>query len=598
MYKHNWRHPGFAFILLIAMSAVAHANGVSLPGLKPIDASRWDAVAVRKVLHTFAYGAQARDSQIRKWAGMPPAQAIKQILHFGRHNELLSPPHKADEPREYMVDGDLRSLSDFWSSNDPRNRMPEKRREYFAVDAWNGPRSTWLQAVKTRGLNPFRAKVGFFETNIHMAVNQAAGVTTWQLMRYYDTIMNALENGDSYEKVIAKAASSAAVARQYGHEHNWWYDNTCHCNEDFARELHQLFFGILGTTDPQHHETVTIKNTAKALTGMPIMAREAEESWAGAYVDFRTQGHHRGPLKILGEKITGRNAREKIHAIAKVAIQHPESQDNLPLIIISGIAEDQMTKEKRRKLRRAWKAMKKKDLLRFLRAYAISGLFHDEGRVKYHTSIERHLLAANLVGLNNPEHFRDISQSWRLEWQEASRPFEPAHNVFGAQTGEEAANSARVFRLNYNDMTQAGYRFNRTSTDYEGMAELPRDWAAVVPKSKGRYRVKKVARWLWQRLVADGLKNYGRLEQAHLHSLLATGEHFGARANPGNPGKLIKPGQLRPGTRLHKLSQRLGNRKLPLDSRNSSQREDANRRMGQAVNFILATPYAFAQEGR
>lgn len=575
------------------------ANGISLPGLPAVSDAAWDNTAVRKVLHAFAYGGQARDAQIRDWARMPPARAIVEILSFEPHNPKLSPPGVSDEAREFLLPGTLRSLSDYWASDRPGNRMPPGRRYLFRVDEWNAPRSTWLHAARMRGLNPFRERIGFFETNVHMAVNLAAGVTTWQMIRYYDDILAALRAGKPYEEVIAVAAASAAVARQYGHEENWFYDGECYCNEDFAREIHQLFFGILGTDDPDYHEQVTIKNTAAALTGMPIVAREAPYDWAGAYVDFRSEGHHSRPLEILGTTIRGATAREKIHAIAKVAIEHEESLDNLPVIIIGGLADDNLTPAKRERLRRAWRAMGHKSLLRFLRAYAISTMFHSEDRVKYHNSIERHLITANRAGLSNPEHFRDLMENWRLEWVEGVRPFEPAHDVFGAQTGPEAANSAQVFRLNYNDMTQSGWRFSSPLIYYEDRRPLERNWGSYAPRmSGGRFQVDAVAEWLWQRLLADGLKNYGDLERAQLHALLATGKDFGAVAFPSTPNRPMTPADFADGGGPADLAHRLGKRSLALQSADEETRHEAKRRVGQAVNFILATPYAFAQEGR
>jgi len=37
---------------------------------------------------------------------------------------------------------------------------------------------------------------------------------------------------------------------------------------------------------------------------------------------------------------------------------------------------------------------------------------------------------------------------------------------------------------------------------------------------------------------------------------------------------------------------------LPLDSIDTDEKRYANERIGQAINFIVATPYIFAQEGR
>ncbi len=37
---------------------------------------------------------------------------------------------------------------------------------------------------------------------------------------------------------------------------------------------------------------------------------------------------------------------------------------------------------------------------------------------------------------------------------------------------------------------------------------------------------------------------------------------------------------------------------MALDSATDSERGEANMRVGQAINFIAATPYVFAQQGR
>jgi hypothetical protein len=219
--------------------------------------------------------------------------------------------------------------------------------------------------------------------------------------------------------------------------------------------------------------------------------------------------------------------------------------------------------------------------------------------VKYHNSIDRHLIIANRAGLDNGEHFRDLTENWRLEWAEGVRPFEPTHDVFGAQTGPEAANSSLVFRLNYNDMTESGWRFTDPLVRFDGVAPLERNWGRYAPrKPGGRFQVDAIAAWLWERLLADGYKHYRMLERAQLHALLATGKDFGAVAFPAKPNRPITPSSFRNEPWMADLVERLGNHQLALQSPTEETRREAKRRIGQAINFILATPYAFAQEGR
>jgi len=91
--------------------------------------------------------------------------------------------------------------------------------------------------------------------------------------------------------------------------------------------------------------------------------------------------------------------------------------------------------------------------------------------------------------------------------------------VFGAQTGPEAANSAQVFRLNYNDMTESGWRFSSPLIYYEDRRPLERNWGSYAPRmSGGRFQVDAVAAWLWQtNLLAN------RLIELPLAYLLAEG---------------------------------------------------------------------------
>jgi len=241
--------------------------------------------------------------------------------------------------------------------------------------------------------------------------------------------MTALEMDWPYQDVISTAASSAAVAMQYGHRNNKFIAGECKCNEDFAREYHQLFFGILGTDDTNYHETVTIKNTARALTDMPVTY--SDESGFADTVNFGTENHYSGILEILNVDFWGTDARERIDQLSQYAIDTTESNNNLPVKIISDLADDNLDAAKTATIQSAWISMSEKSLLTFLRAYAISPEYHSATRVKYLSSIDRNILIANKLTLSNFENYLDLytANSYITEGVEV---FKPGRAVFGS----------------------------------------------------------------------------------------------------------------------------------------------------------------------
>jgi len=148
-------------------------------GLPIVSDEEWDETAVRKVLHTFAFGGHATDVQITAWAEMPPDQAIIEMLTFEEHNLLLSPPAASDYDRLDIRDGTLRGLGGFWSSDDPQNGFVDEQRESYRIDRWSVD-NIWVMAATSRGLNPFRQKIDLWETNYHLAANFDASVTPIQ----------------------------------------------------------------------------------------------------------------------------------------------------------------------------------------------------------------------------------------------------------------------------------------------------------------------------------------------------------------------------------------------------------------------------------
>jgi len=563
-------------------------------GLPTVSEEEWDDTAVRKVLHTFAYGGQATDAQITTWSDMPPDQAIIEILTFDEHNLKLSPVTASNYDGLDKRDGTLRGLGEFWSSDDPSNGIPEEKWERYRIDS-RSIDEIWAQAATSRGLNPFRQKIGLWETNYHMAVNLDAFVSPIQMISYYDDIMKAHEAGLSYQDVMSVAATSSAVATQYGHYKNKFRNGVCYCNEDFAREYYQLFFGILGADNPQYHELVTIKNTAKALTDISIEIDQANVRTEN--ISFGTDFHFPGVLEMLSTQYWGEDMQDRINQLSQDAINHPESLEKLPVKIISDLADDNLDESKISQIRSAWANMQPKNLLGFLRAYAVSTLFHREDRVKYLSSIDIHMLIANKLGLSNEEGYLDLYGLMRYRKDDVW-VFRPAHNVFGGQTGLEASSSANVFRNKYSRVTAESYSFRNASETKYGRS-WEKNWAFVVPVGQtGNYMVKDVAEWLWNRFIGDGLKHFGPLERAHVYALLASKRDLIYLVDPENLDRVITALELETEPALIAMVENLSSRTLALDSNDTDERREANERIGQAINFIAATPYMFAQEGR
>jgi hypothetical protein len=552
---------------------------------------QWDETAVRKVLHTFAFGGAASDAQIKTWAQMTPEDAIKEIITFAPQNPLLA-PRDADSPTAK----NLANLADFFASD--KSKVAANRRAHYLRDNSRSPENTWSLAVSPIGLNPVRQRIGLFETNYHLSVNRLVGVNSFQLIRYYDDIMDALAADLPYHEVLAVAAQSAAVATQYNHRRSQYKDGRFRGNDDFARELHQLFFGILGSAEAAYHEQTTIPNTARALTDMPVKSFKIDKrTFLEEVVTYGSEFHYPAPLEVLHQSVDGKTAKEKIAAICALAIAEQESLDNLPLIIVSHLADDNLTPQKTATIRAAWKKLQPKSLLTFLRSYAISTTFHSADRVKYWTSFVRNVRDANLTTLDSFEVFSFLYDMRSQIVGEGVRIFEPTKNVFGSQTGHEAAGSGQVFRQAYNRSVQAPWLLGRvTHTTYP---KWQKDWSTLIPKSNsGNWNAKSVGEWLWQRYIADGLKHFGALERAHIYAILGAGKDLAVFINKDDPKAVYTEQDLTTRSDLKQLVQDLSVAKVLLDDKDAAKRKTANYRVGLAISFITATPYAFAQEGR
>ncbi|MCO4780909.1 MAG: DUF1800 family protein [Candidatus Cloacimonetes bacterium] len=579
-----------------------------------IPAEQWDQAAVRKVLHTFSFGGFASDSQIEEWAKMTPIQASEEILRMDPINTRLSPADDYDGLDKRAQS--LQSLSAFLQTE--FGPIKSTNRSYYQTTNWNGPENLFLIAATKRGLNPFFHRIGLMETNYHMAVNQNVGVSTKQLISYYDDVMVQHQAAQPYQDVLGHMAASPAIAVQYNHRRNR-FNGTFSGNEDFAREFHQLFFGILGKEDQQfatypsypsyqddyqkYHENVTIRNTARALTDMEVDGDNYS-------IRYGESNHHTSSLEIIGQSVNGNQAYEKLLNLARQAIHHEESEKNLPLLIIRHLADDNMDQETQNTIVEAWKKMDEKSLIQFLRNYAVSTLFHNSKRVKYWTSFERNIMINNLSNLNNLSNYdRGAIISSNLSNEDVS-VFRPSHDVFGGQTSIEAASSGAIFQAAHDYNVSRTWSSLRVHGEYNNQ-NWTQDWSKVIPRrDDGRYYVKDVAEWLWNRYVADNLKNFGELERAQVYAFLATGDDFSRAVNIENTNVVYSLDEIRNNDLVHQIytdlsnstMNTLGNPALPFncESRCSSdeEQETDNRRIQLAVNFISITPFMFVQEGR
>ncbi|NND64680.1 MAG: hypothetical protein HKM24_01835, partial [Gammaproteobacteria bacterium] len=293
----------------------------------------------------------------------------------------------------------------------------------------------------------------------------------------------------------------------------------------------------------------------------------------------------------------GTRADERIDYLVDIAIEQQESLDNLPVIIIQGLADDNLDDNKINQIRLAWASMPEKNLLEFLRAYAVSTIFHDPNRVKYFHAMDRWMLFQTRMITSNEEAYLDLYSMWNPNSEDYDI-FNPNHVVFGGQTGLEAADSSLVFRSNHLNSTDNNWRFSRYETGNYGRT-ITKDWTDLIPPNGlGQYVTKDIAEWLWKHYTADGLKNFGLLERAHIYSLMANKQDIANAFYPGAPDTIITTNDLITDSELIDYINMIAAQPIALDSLDNNTKSDATRRVALAVNFIMGTPYVFAQEGK
>jgi len=560
----------------------------------------WNETAVRHVLRTFAFGGLGvREAQITQWAAMSPQDAIKEILNFDESNPLLAPIDPLDDT--WMQGGTLAAAADFWGSDDSGNTTPQPLRTLFTASvpdqnvggpSRNEARFYWHRLVLTPGMNPFRQYIGLWETNYHLAVIGPAGDIRRKL-HFYDAIMNAHASQTSYDQVLATAAKAPAVALHYGHIRSTYTGGTCNrCNEDFAREFHQLYFGIVGEADPDYYENVTIKNSSLAFTGQTIL-NQPDLGYFNSATNFRSDLHFQGPVEIHHRIVGGYDMSERLDAMAAIDIEEPESLNNLPVIIISGLADENMPEWKKQELRHAWATMGRKDFLTFIRNYAISDLFHFGKRVFHPNVFSREVsLAAKAVRSDAVKYFfvrangtADRNLFTRISAAQRLALFLPEKGVFGHRTGLEDAASTTSYATHFNRIAQV-----RSYQSNQGI-----DWSKFIPPdSGGGWTAEGLALWFWNDFYPGETDNgFDPLVRANLLSLLATSQDLARLAeNRGIAGvsedTVITEDLLASNTALAALVESLATTTIDLTD------STAENIVALAMNFIAVTPHAFA----
>lgn len=627
----------------LGIEVTSSAQKAALPVIK---SNLWNEKSVRKILHTFAYGGLATDEQVSLWANMRPNVAITEMLTFTYVNDKLSPV--GDQSADFATS--MQDLQSFWSSSDDSqlalatpgydNPMLWSRRAAYAtlskrsLLSMSNLQRTWIQAVNTRGINPFLHKIALFLTSHHMAVTILKGKIG--LTRdYYDQTVSDLVAGKNFVEIIAGASKSAAVAKRYDHRSNT-FDNDLgrfSGNDDFAREFFQLFFRHQGQSEEQdYHENVTIDNMALLLTGMKIdkvifnHGSVARDHWWASPLDFTDHydgtfefignitNHHAGCLEILHEQICGINAGEKIDALSVIVARQQEVLDNLPVFIISSLADDQLSNADKGLIRKAW-LLANDNLLEFIRAYAISQQFHSASRIKYMASLDRNLALYNAVVVDNEESFlgRITGDSGlQIMSDQGGNVFQPNHDVFGAQTGIEASKNSYIFKRAFEYATQSfGSGLTRYTRSYYAdessstLTEWSKDWSRIIPAGAGGlYKIADVTEWLWKRIIVDGGANLDNIARAQIYSLIAYGNDFGYQTTIEYPSKYSDPNAVITSAMLNDNSDFLAmlntmsNSLIMLQSGNGNTRKEANRRINLAVGFISMMPYTFVETGQ
>ena len=209
-----------AAYLILFFSLFLNIESYAFAAFTTVSKAQWNETAVRKVLHTFAFGGFASDAQIQTWADMPPKNAIAQILTFSTTNQQLSPAEdQTSLLLETQPDSTLKVLQEWWMSDLATNPMPAVYRNIYHPISADGLsfnqkslQQTWISAATSRGINPFRQVVGLWLTNYLLSVHLHSVNFNHLLIRtMYDDMMRALGEGKPFTDVIAIGASGTPI---------------------------------------------------------------------------------------------------------------------------------------------------------------------------------------------------------------------------------------------------------------------------------------------------------------------------------------------------------------------------------------------------
>ena len=367
----------------------------------------------------------------------------------------------------------------------------------------------------------------------------------------------------------------------------------------------------MGEYDHDYHEITAIPNTARALTDMYARWRREEDGGPDNHIVFGTDEHYPSDLDILKNTISGVDASIKIDNIALVAIEHNESKQNLPIMIIEHFADNNLSNDTKARIRDSWNGMTPRKLLPFLWAYALSTDFHNEKRFKYLTSLERTMGIHSKMVVDNSDNIYDWYRPSNYLSYEEIAVFSPIHDVFGHQTALEASDNPNIFQANYNRTVSMPWLYtyaykcvedsnNKCIEDDNGDKTIlwEKDWSKKIPADDdGNYVVEDVALWLWKYFIGDGGKNYGVVERAYIVTLL-NGKDLALFIDEDDPLHAYSLDDLTNNSNIVQLINDGAVAKMQFKSNDNDDRYDANAMVGLAIAFIVATPYIYVQEGK
>jgi len=558
----------------------------------PLTSEEWNTNTVNKVLNTFTYGIVANKEQIGIWANMEPAEAIKEILNTNSFNLKLR-------------NNENSFLEEHFNENLGLNDVREIMYDKYGSDVFKlhsrfskGFVQSNLIAQNTN-FNPFILKLGLWETNYHQVLTGAIDLLyIYDNYEYFDTIMDGIRNNLEYQTIMAHSAASSSILIMYNQLNNIYKKNTDELlvNDDFGREFNQLFFGILGEDDLVYYENKTIESTSRILTGFKLSFRALKDETSGETTGGRTfypsatSFHFNQPVEANGQIIDNPDFKTGLSNLADVNINVEESLRNLPIIIIKGLADDEieLNENKKETVINAWKNMPNKNILEFIQNYAISNCFHSKDRVKYLSVLDKYYKIYNL--LNFEDNVASSYGNIIYYLKEENYVIDiPAKGVFGNWTGEDVKNNTNVFANFYNNIVNGNFdNLFKTKLVYTKLLEK---------NNINQSDIKEVAEFLWSKLIGDNLKNFGHTERLEVYSLLYSGMDYNSlTATDTEPTK----DNILNNYFMNQTYLMLENASL-INEDNLLYKEKLlleNRKLINTIHFILGTPYFLYEEGR